>query len=219
MRRILNVPKRGLGPRANRWSPCTPTHATTFFDGVLHGQARRPPRTATQLKAFRDLMTALRGSPCAQQQALRDCGQCSQVRPAGGLQRSGDPQDASASRPHPAAVRGGRIRGRRPRTPHWRGSWRHGAGGRFRPAADGRRIRLGDVDDPAYGQGLYPVVFLTGLERGTFPHSRSLEDTSELAERRLAYVGITRATALYVTRAAVRASEAGRRDDAQPVPR
>ena len=68
----------------------------------------------------------------------------------------------------------------------------------------------------------YPVVFLTGLEQGTFPHSRSLEDTSELAEeRRLAYVGITRAQRrLYVTRAAVRAQMGpGRRDDAQPVPR
>jgi DNA helicase-2/ATP-dependent DNA helicase PcrA len=53
----------------------------------------------------------------------------------------------------------------------------------------------------------YPVVFLTGMEQGTFPHSRSLEDTSELAEeRRLAYVGITRAKQhLYLTRAAVRA--------------
>jgi DNA helicase-2/ATP-dependent DNA helicase PcrA len=53
----------------------------------------------------------------------------------------------------------------------------------------------------------YPVVFLTGMEQGTFPHSRSLEDTTELAEeRRLAYVGITRAKQrLYLTRAAVRA--------------
>jgi DNA helicase-2/ATP-dependent DNA helicase PcrA len=51
------------------------------------------------------------------------------------------------------------------------------------------------------------VVFLTGMEQGTFPHSRSLEDTTELAEeRRLAYVGITRAKQrLYLTRAAVRA--------------
>ena len=63
----------------------------------------------------------------------------------------------------------------------------------------------------------YPVVFLTGMEQGTFPHSRSLEDTSELAEeRRLAYVGITRAKQrLYLTRAAVR-SQWGRADGMMP---
>jgi DNA helicase-2/ATP-dependent DNA helicase PcrA len=40
----------------------------------------------------------------------------------------------------------------------------------------------------------FPVVFLTGLEDGVFPHSRSLGDPDELEEeRRLCYVGITRA--------------------------
>lgn len=40
----------------------------------------------------------------------------------------------------------------------------------------------------------YPVVFLIGLEEGVFPHSRSLEDGEELEEeRRLCYVGMTRA--------------------------
>ncbi len=40
----------------------------------------------------------------------------------------------------------------------------------------------------------YPVVFLTGLEDGIFPHVRSLGDPDELEEeRRLCYVGITRA--------------------------
>lgn len=54
----------------------------------------------------------------------------------------------------------------------------------------------------------YPVVFLTGLEDGIFPHMRSLGDPRELEEeRRLAYVGITRAQKLlYVSRAAVRAA-------------
>jgi DNA helicase-2/ATP-dependent DNA helicase PcrA len=40
----------------------------------------------------------------------------------------------------------------------------------------------------------YPVVFITGLEEGLFPHSRSLDDPKQMEEeRRLAYVGITRA--------------------------
>ncbi len=54
----------------------------------------------------------------------------------------------------------------------------------------------------------FPVVFLTGLEDGTFPHIRSLADPSELQEeRRLAYVGITRARErLHLSRAAVRSA-------------
>jgi DNA helicase-2/ATP-dependent DNA helicase PcrA len=54
----------------------------------------------------------------------------------------------------------------------------------------------------------FPVVFLTGWEDGQFPHLRSLGDPKELAEeRRLAYVGITRARRqLYVTRAMLRSS-------------
>ncbi|PFW99890.1 ATP-dependent DNA helicase UvrD1 [Nocardia farcinica] len=52
----------------------------------------------------------------------------------------------------------------------------------------------------------FPVVFVTGWEDGQFPHMRALGDPTELAEeRRLAYVGITRARQrLYLTRAVVR---------------
>lgn len=52
----------------------------------------------------------------------------------------------------------------------------------------------------------FPVVFLTGLEDGGFPHARSFENPSELSEeRRLAYVGLTRARQrLLVTRAETR---------------
>ncbi|MGJ9461467.1 UvrD-helicase domain-containing protein [Actinotignum sp. GS-2025a] len=54
----------------------------------------------------------------------------------------------------------------------------------------------------------FPVVFVTGLEDGTFPHMRSLDDRRELAEeRRLAYVAFTRARErLYISRAAARSS-------------
>ena len=54
----------------------------------------------------------------------------------------------------------------------------------------------------------FPVVFVTGMEDGTFPHARSLAEETELAEeRRLAYVALTRARErLYLTRAAVRSA-------------
>ena len=52
----------------------------------------------------------------------------------------------------------------------------------------------------------FPVVFLTGMEHGIFPHQRSMTDPKELAEeRRLAYVGLTRARKrLYLSRAEYR---------------
>src|SRR6185437_5244378 len=54
----------------------------------------------------------------------------------------------------------------------------------------------------------FPVVFVTGWEDGMFPHMRALGDPTELSEeRRLAYVGITRARQrLYLSRAIVRSS-------------
>lgn len=54
----------------------------------------------------------------------------------------------------------------------------------------------------------FPVVFVTGMEDGVFPHSRALTSAAELEEeRRLAYVGMTRAMQkLYLTRAATRST-------------
>jgi DNA helicase II / ATP-dependent DNA helicase PcrA len=57
----------------------------------------------------------------------------------------------------------------------------------------------------------FPVVFIAGLEEGVFPHSRSLDDEKQLEEeRRLAYVGITRAKRrLFLSHAARRATWGG----------
>jgi DNA helicase-2/ATP-dependent DNA helicase PcrA len=81
---------------------------------------------------------------------------------------------------------------------------------------------VADADDiPEHGAGVvtmmtlhtakgleFPVVFVTGWEDGMFPHMRALGDPAELSEeRRLAYVGITRARQrLYLSRAKVRSS-------------
>jgi DNA helicase-2/ATP-dependent DNA helicase PcrA len=57
----------------------------------------------------------------------------------------------------------------------------------------------------------YDAVFIIGCEEGVFPHSRSLEEGNEEEERRLAYVGITRARKrLWMTHARSRRLFAGR---------
>ncbi|MGH2912973.1 MAG: UvrD-helicase domain-containing protein, partial [Solirubrobacteraceae bacterium] len=76
------------------------------------------------------------------------------------------------------------------------------------PVADGEldAVRLMSIHA---AKGLeFPVVFLTGLEDGVFPHLRTLGDPAEMAEeRRLAYVGITRAREhLYLSRALSRSA-------------
>ncbi|WP_018134362.1 DNA helicase PcrA [Acaricomes phytoseiuli] len=73
--------------------------------------------------------------------------------------------------------------------------------------AEARRLGVITLMTLHTAKGLeFPVVFLTGMEHGIFPHARSATDPLELAEeRRLAYVGLTRARQrLYLTRSEVR---------------
>ncbi|KAA8821596.1 ATP-dependent helicase [Bifidobacterium vespertilionis] len=215
MRRILNVPKRGLGARAEALvAGYADEHGTGFWQGVanLEQIEGMPTRTATKLGEFRDLMTGLASFAAAH--ANKPSEVVAEVLSKSGLleelQRSEDPQDASRvenlsqlqsvaaefEQNTPDATLAGFLE-------------------TTALVADSDQLP-GENEDSGKvtlmtlhtAKGLeYPVVFLTGMEQGTFPHSRSLEDTTELAEeRRLAYVGITRAKRrLYVTRAAVRA--------------
>ena len=82
----------------------------------------------------------------------------------------------------------------------------------------GERDGAGHDDDLALGQRpRVPTVVLAGLEEGLFPHSRSREDEAELEEeRRLCYVGITRADAQLLLTSAARRRVFGEYQSTEP---
>ena len=225
VRRILNVPKRGLGVRAEGLiASYADAHDTTFFGAIEHMEQIEgmSARTTKPLGVFRDMMHGL--ADFAKEHDTKPSEVVAEVLSKSGileeLQRSEDPQDASRvdnlsqlqsvaaefEQNTPDATLAGFLE-------------------TTALVADSDQLP-GENEDSGKvtmmtlhtAKGLeYPYVFLTGMEQGTFPHQRAMEDTSELAEeRRLAYVGITRAKRrLYVTRAAVRA-QWGQANDMMP---
>lgn len=225
VRRILNVPKRGLGARAEGLvAGYADAHGLTFFESIEHMDQIEgmTGRTTKPLGAFRDLMHEL--ADFAKEHDSKPSEVVAEVLDKSGLleelQRSEDPQDASRvdnlsqlqsvaaefEQNTPDATLAGFLE-------------------TTALVADSNQLP-GEGEDSGKvtmmtlhtAKGLeYPYVFLTGMEQGTFPHQRAMEDTSELSEeRRLAYVGITRAKRrLYVTRAAVRA-QWGQANDMMP---
>ena len=225
VRRILNVPKRGLGVRAEGLiASYADAHDTTFFGAIEHMEQIEgmSARTSKPLGVFRDMMHGL--ADFAKEHDTKPSEVVAEVLSKSGileeLQRSEDPQDASRvdnlsqlqsvaaefEQNTPDATLAGFLE-------------------TTALVADSDQLP-GENEDSGKvtmmtlhtAKGLeYPYVFLTGMEQGTFPHQRAMEDTSELAEeRRLAYVGITRAKRrLYVTRAAVRA-QWGQANDMMP---
>ena len=225
LRRILNVPKRGLGDRAESiLLAFARERGASFFYALMHLDEieNMPTRTANQLKAFRDLMGSLsqfcRTHDSKPSEIVAEVLEKSGLRAE--LEKSVDPQDAS--RLENLSQLQSTAAEFEQNTPDVTLS-------AFLETtalvADSDQLP-GELEDSGKvtlmtlhtAKGLeYPVVFLTGMEQGTFPHSRSMEDTTELQEeRRLAYVGITRAKRrLYVTRAAVR-SQWGQAADMMP---
>ncbi|WP_291802202.1 ATP-dependent helicase [Bifidobacterium sp.] len=225
VRRILNVPKRGLGVRAEGLIALyADAHDTTFFGAIEHMEQIEgmSARTSKPLGVFRDMMHGL--ADFAKEHDTKPSEVVAEVLSKSGileeLQRSEDPQDASRvdnlsqlqsvaaefEQNTPDATLAGFLE-------------------TTALVADSDQLPGKNEDSGKVtmmtlhtAKGLeYPYVFLTGMEQGTFPHQRAMEDTSELAEeRRLAYVGITRAKRrLYVTRAAVRA-QWGQANDMMP---
>ena len=232
LRRILNVPKRGIGDRAVE---CVTSYAQreriTFWEGLR--RADEAPglvtRSLVAIQGFVALVEEL--------QSMVEAGERADVVLESVLARSGyldeleasdDPQDGTrlenlaelvavarefsddpvaGPSADPADVDAGTV------TPGLSDFLE-----RVALVADTDQIPDAPHEDDGgmvtlmtlhTAKGLeFPTVFLTGLEDGVFPHSRSLDDGRELEEeRRLAYVGVTRARErLYLSRALVRSA-------------
>ncbi len=218
LRRILNTPRRGIGDRAEACVQSFAERERISFGAALEVADQAPginPRSVNAIRGFTELMTGLRAvalsekdSPSAIVEAILD-----RTGYLAELEASRDPQDE------------GRVDNLRELVSVAREFEEQRAGAEQTatlaefleqvslvadadsvPDADGGVVTLMTLHT---AKGLeFPVVFLVGLEDGVFPHLRSLADAPELEEeRRLAYVGITRARErLYLSRAVSRSA-------------
>jgi DNA helicase-2/ATP-dependent DNA helicase PcrA len=215
MRRILNTPKRGLGDRAEAaLAQFAADNGVSFWEaiGEASNNAFLPARSVDKLAEFHTMIDGLAKlvqSEAAPSQIVKEVLMSSGI--VAEYEKSVDPQDQS--RVENLAQLESVAAEYEQNTPD---ANLEGFLETTALVADSDQLPDADTDSGQVtlmtlhtAKGLeYPIVFLPGMEEGTFPHSRSLLDEKELEEeRRLAYVGITRARRkLYVTRAAVRST-------------
>ena len=213
LRRILNVPKRGIGDRAEAMVEAFAQRERITFWQALERAQEAPgmaSRSISSIAPFVDMMRNLRtllesGSDAATilQAVLEQSGYVKE------LTHSSDPQDE------------GRLENLAELESVAQEFVDDNPEGTLVDLLE-RIALVADADQIPDGEGgvvtlmtlhtakglEFPVVFLTGMEDGVFPHMRSLGDNKELEEeRRLAYVGITRARErLYLSRSMMRSA-------------
>ncbi|MDO3637806.1 DNA helicase PcrA [Mycolicibacterium arseniciresistens] len=230
MRRILNTPRRGIGDRAEACVAVYAENTGSSFNDALQAAAEgRVPMLNTRaekcISGFVTMLDELRGRL---DDELGDVVEAVLDRTGyrAELEASSDPQDLArldnlnelVSVAHEFSIDLANAEALADDEPVDEDIPDTGVLAKFL-----ERVSLvADADElPEHGAGVvtmmtlhtakgleFPVVFVTGWEDGMFPHMRALGDPTELSEeRRLAYVGITRARQrLYVSRAKVRSS-------------
>jgi DNA helicase-2/ATP-dependent DNA helicase PcrA len=232
MRRILNTPRRGIGDRAEA---CVTVYAentgSSFADALDAAAEGKVPmlntRSAKAIAGFVEMLDDLRGRLDGELGDLVEA-VVDRTRYRAELESSSDPQDlarldnlnelVSVAHEFATDLENAEALDETVGTPDDEDVPDTGVLAQFL-----ERVSLvADADEiPEHSAGVvtlmtlhtakgleFPVVFVTGWEDGMFPHMRALGDPGELSEeRRLAYVGITRARQrLYVSRAKVRSS-------------
>ncbi|MBE1552898.1 DNA helicase-2/ATP-dependent DNA helicase PcrA [Mycobacterium sp. OAS707] len=230
MRRILNTPRRGIGDRAEACVAVYAENTGLSFNDALQAAAEgKVPMLNTRsekcIASFVELLDDLRGKLDDElgnvvEAVLDRTGYRTE------LESSSDPQDLArldnlnelVSVAHEFSTDLANAQATGEVAPEDEDIPDTGVLAQFL-----ERVSLvADADElPEHGAGVvtmmtlhtakgleFPVVFVTGWEDGMFPHMRALGDPTELSEeRRLAYVGITRARQrLYLSRARVRSS-------------
>jgi len=214
LRRVLNVPKRGIGERAEEYVAGYASRERISFAEALRVPGDVPglaARSASAIAGFNKLVGDLReqansGGPVAELvEAVLD-----RTGYQASLETSEDLQDVTRVENLQEMVSVAREFDGQSSPEGTLADFLE----RVALVADADQIPDGEEHGGLVtlmtlhtAKGLeFPVVFLVGMEEEVFPHQRSLTNARELEEeRRLAYVGITRARErLYLTRAAFR---------------
>ena len=212
LRRVLNVPKRGIGDRAEEYVAAFAQRERITFAQALVRAAEVPglaARSANAIAGFNTLVSDLRELAASVPVAELAEAVLDRTGYQESLESSSDLQDVSRVENLKELVSVAR---------EFDGAHEDGTLAEFLEqvslVADADEIPDGEEHGGLVtmmtlhtAKGLeFPVVFLTGMEEEVFPHQRSLTNAKELEEeRRLAYVGITRAEdRLYLTRAITR---------------
>ena len=218
LRRIINTPKRGIGDRAlDAIDDVAKRDSISFWSALATSNSTElSPRANASIQAFVSMLVAL--------QVLVEANRPPSTIAAAILEQSGLLEELRASHDPQDEVRVENLEELVAVIEEYE----------ERAISEGETPTLGafleevslvaDADEIPEGddhggvvtlmtlhtaKGLeFPTVFLTGMEEGVFPHSRTLGEKNELEEeRRLAYVGLTRARErLYLSRAEYRSA-------------
>ncbi|OFV94513.1 MAG: hypothetical protein A3G76_12220 [Acidobacteria bacterium RIFCSPLOWO2_12_FULL_65_11] len=223
LRRVVNVPARGIGKGVMDLLAALlqPSPAVnSLWARMVRGLDERlfPARAAASLAAFRDLIVSL--TDMARQEPVS-------IAIGKMLDRSGYLQDLRDERSEEAE-------GRMENLAELVSAAREYESLESEPTLAGFVDRLSLLSDTDEAQGAidarvwlmtlhsakgleFPVVIMAGLEEGLFPHSRSSDDEEELEEeRRLCYVGMTRARARLALTGAARRRIFGEYQPSEP---